>query len=40
MLVFGLGDGFKNPEIMKMKVSGLKKNGIGILVYQSEADEF
>ena len=39
MMVLGLGDGFKNQEIMKMKVSGLSNNEIGILLYQSEAEE-
>ena len=39
MLVLGLGDGFKNQEIMKMRVSGLSTNEIGILLYQSEAEK-
>ena len=39
MLVLGLGDGFKNQEIMKMRVSGLSSNEIGILLHQIEAEE-
>ena len=39
MLVLGFGDGFKNQEIMKMKVLGLSNNGIGIILYQSEAEK-
>ena len=38
MLVLGLGDGFKNQEIMKMRVSGLSNDEIGVLLYQSEAE--
>ena len=37
MLVLGLGDGFKNQEIMRMRVSGLSNNEVSILLYQSEA---
>ena len=32
ILVLGLGDRFKNREIMKMKVSGLSNNEMGILL--------
>ena len=39
MLVLGLGDGFKNPEIMGFGVSGFSNNGIGIFLYQSEAEK-
>ena len=39
MLVLGLGDGFKNQEIMEIRVSGLSNNEIGILLYQNEAEK-
>ena len=35
----GIGDGLKNQEIIKMKVSGLSNTEIGILWYQSEAEK-
>ena len=38
MLVLGLGGTSKNPEIMEFGVSGLSHNEIGILLYQSEAE--
>ena len=36
MLVLGLGDGFKNQEIMEFEVSD---NEIGILLYRSEEEK-
>ena len=36
MLVLGLGDGFKNQEIMECGVLGFQNNELWILVYQSE----
>ena len=38
MLVWGLGDGFKNQEIMECFISRRSNNEIGILLYQSGAD--
>ena len=38
MLVLGLGDGFKNAEIMELSVLGFSNNEIGNLLYQSGAD--
>ena len=38
MLVLGLGDGFKNQEIMDLGALGLSNNEIGILLYRSEAE--
>ena len=39
MLVLGLGDGSKNPEIMKKRVWGFSNNEIGILLYKNEAEK-
>ena len=39
MLVLGLGDGFKNQEIMEFRVLSLQTNEIGILLYQSGAEK-
>ena len=40
MLVVGIGDGFNNQEIMGFGGLGFQNNEIGILLYQSEAEEF
>ena len=37
-LVLGLGDGFKNPEIIEMKIFGHSHKQIGVLLYQIEAE--
>ena len=39
MLVLGGLDTSKNQKIMKIMVLGLQNNGIGILLYQSEAEK-
>ena len=38
-LVLGLGDGFKNPEIMEFAVLGFSNNEIRILLYQYGAEK-
>ena len=39
MMVLGLSNGFENKEIMEFGASGFENNEIGILLYQSEAEE-
>ena len=39
MLGLGALDTFKKPQIMTMSVLGLGNNEIGILLYQTEAEQ-